>query len=116
MALYDVDGSPTEHQPSEVEWIVPPYIDGQDANTSQSIYWDVILRFTSTGNILPPESWDEWAAFNDFVQHTIVLPSYDDPETPATYTGVIKIESMPTYVSPLNPSHFSMVIGLVDVS
>ena len=116
MALYDVDGTTTEHQPSEVEWIPPDYVDGQDGNSSQSIYWGVILRFISTSNILPPEAWDEWAAFNDLVQHTIILPSHDDPETPATYTGAIKIDSMPTYVSPLNPSDFSMKIGLVDVS
>ena len=117
MANYDVDGSSVDFAPARVEWLPPPYIENQDGSATQSIYWSVRLVFSGRGN-MPPEAWAEWAAFNDFGQHTIVLPLDDEFDSGSfqLFSGVyIRTDNQPGYDS-VNVDNFTMLVTNNEVT
>lgn len=117
MARYDVDAGTTTHHPSEIRWQQPERVIRHDASTTRSIYWSVLLVFSSSGNEHLAAAFEEWEAFDDGAQHSIVLPPPNNVlGSDATQSNVfIEIENWPAFVS-VNVSDFSVIVRTVEFS
>lgn len=117
MARYDVDAGGTTHHPSEIRWEQPERTVRHDGSSTRSIYWSVLLVFSSSNNNQLVAAFEEWEAFHDGAQHTIILPPPNDVlGSDDTFTSVyIEIEDWPAFVS-VNVSDFSVIVRPVEFS
>ena len=117
MARYDVDAGATTYHPSRIQWQQPEKIIRHDASTTRSIYWSVLLTFSSNSNEHLAAAFEEWEAFHDGAQHSIVLPPPNNVlGSDATNNNVyIEIENWPAFVS-ANVSDFSVMVRTVEFS
>lgn len=117
MARYDVDGNPVTYKPSEIRWQQPERTIRHDASTTRSIYWSVLLTFSSSNNNHIVAAFEEWEAFDDGAQHSIVLPPPNNVlGSDATNSNVfIEIDDWPAFTS-VNVSDFSVIVRTVEFS
>lgn len=112
MARFDVDGSTTTYHPAEIEPIQPERRPTNAGSSTRSAYWT--YRLTWRGDT-PAAALEEWAAFDDGAQHSIVLPPPDDVVgSDDTYSNVyIEIEAWPAYMS-VNVGGFSVLVKPIE--
>ena len=117
MARYDVDAGATTYHPSEIRWQQPERKVRQDASSVRSSYWSVELVFSSSGNERLAAAFEEWEAFDDGAQHSIVLPPPNNVlGSDATESNVyIEIDTWPAFKS-VNVSDFSVIVRTVEFS